>query len=50
MSLTSTLFRAARLSADLRAVRRGPKAVGKRIIRKGIGRAWGRTGIPRWPR
>lgn len=50
MSFTSMLFRAARLSADARAVRRGPKAVGKRIVRKGVGRAWARTGIPRWPK
>lgn len=50
MSVTSTLFRLARLSADARAIRRGPKAVGKRIVRKSVGRAWARTGIPRWPR
>lgn len=49
MSVTSTLFKMARLSADGRAIRRGPSAIGKRIIRKGIGRAWGRSGIPRWP-
>jgi hypothetical protein len=50
MSLTSWLFRAARLSADARSVRRGPKAVVKRIVRKAVGRVWGRSGIPRWPR
>jgi hypothetical protein len=50
VSVTSNLFRAARLSADLRAVSRGPKAVAKRVVRKAVGRAWGRTGIPRWPR
>jgi hypothetical protein len=49
MSLTSKLFRAARLSADARAVSKGPAATGKRIVRKHIGRAWARTGIPRWP-
>ena len=50
MSLTSQLFRAARLSANARAVRRGPAAMGKRMVRRSIGRAWGRSGIPRWPR
>jgi hypothetical protein len=50
VSLTSQLFRTARASADLRAVSKGPNAVAKRIIRKAIGRAWGRSGIPRWPR
>lgn len=49
MTLTSKLFRAARLSADVRAVSRGPKATGQRLIRKAVGRAWGRSGIPRWP-
>lgn len=33
-SLTSLLFQAARLSADGRAIRKGPAAVGKRIVRK----------------
>jgi hypothetical protein len=50
MSLTSALFRLARLSADARAVSRGPGAVGKRLVRKATGRAWGRSGVPRWPR
>jgi len=50
MSLTSLLFRAARLSATGRAIRRGPKATAKRAVRIGIGRAWGRSGIPRRPR
>jgi hypothetical protein len=50
VSITSRLFRAARLSADLRAISRGPDAIGKRIVRKAVGRTWGRTGIPRWPR
>jgi hypothetical protein len=50
MGLTSALFKAARISADLRAVRRGPRATGKRVVRKAVGRAWGRSGIPRWPR
>lgn len=50
MSITNTLFRAARLSATARAVSRGPRATGKRAVRIGIGRLWARTGIPRWPR
>jgi hypothetical protein len=50
MSLTSTLFKLARLSATGRAARKGPAALGKRMIRKQVGRAWGRSGIPRWPR
>ena len=49
MSLTSTLFKFARISADARAVSKGPEAIGKRVVRKGIGRLWGRSGIPRWP-
>lgn len=35
-SLTSLLFRAARLSADGRALRKGPAAVGKRLVRKQV--------------
>jgi hypothetical protein len=35
-SLTSLLFQAARLSADGRAIRKGPAAVGKRIVRKQV--------------
>jgi len=50
MSITNSLFRLARLSATARAVSRGPKATGKRIVRIGIGRAWAKTGIPRWPK
>lgn len=49
MTVTSFLFKAARLSADARAIRRGPKATGKRLVRKGIGRAWGRA-WGGWPR
>lgn len=40
-SLTSLLFQAARLSADGRALRKGPAAVGKRIIRKQVYRSTG---------
>jgi hypothetical protein len=50
MSLTSMLFRAARLSATGRAIRLGPETTTKRLARIIIGRAWARTGIPRWPR
>ena len=50
MSITSGLFRLARLSADARAVSKGPKAVGKRIVRKAVGRSLARTGIFRWPK
>jgi hypothetical protein len=50
MSLTSALFRAARLSATMRAASRGPKPLAKRAVRVMVGRAYGRSGIPRWPR
>jgi hypothetical protein len=41
------LFRAARLSATGRAPRRGPKATLKPALRLGVGRACGRSGVPR---
>lgn len=50
MSVTNTLFRAARLSATMRAASRGPGPFAKRLVRIMIGRAYARTGIPRWPR
>jgi len=50
VSLTSSLFKAARLSATMRAAAREPKPFGKRMARIMIGRAYARTGIPRWPR
>jgi hypothetical protein len=50
MSLTSSLFKAARLSATMRAASRGPTPLAKRMVRIMIGRGYGRTGIPRWPR
>ncbi len=50
MSVTSNLFKLARLSADARAVSKGPKAIGKRVVRKGVGRAVARTGLFRWPK
>lgn len=43
MSLTNTLFRLARVSADARAVRKGPGAVAKRVVRKSVYRAEGRA-------
>ncbi len=41
MSLTNTLYRLARLSADGHAVRRGPSAVAKRAVRRRVYRAQG---------
>ncbi len=41
-SLTNTLYRLARLSADGRAVRRGPSALGKRVVRRAVYRTEGR--------
>lgn len=38
-SLTSLLYQAARLSADGRAVRKGPAAIGKRVVRKAVYRS-----------
>lgn len=35
-NLTNTLYRAARLSADLRAVRKGPRAIVARLLRKQV--------------
>jgi hypothetical protein len=50
VSTTSRLFRAARLSADLRAISRSPNAVAKRVVRKAVGRSLARTGVFRWPK
>ena len=48
-TLTSMLFRAARASATGRAIRKGPRR--SRSVRSDADRrAWGRSGIPRWPR
>ena len=47
MSLTSKLFRAARLSADARAVSRGK--IGRRLVHKAVGRKFGSL-LYRWPR
>jgi hypothetical protein len=44
-SLTSQLYRAARLSNNLRAASRGPGAYAKRVVRrKAYGRSMGATG------
>lgn len=49
MSLTSWLFRLARLSADARAASSSdPKKVGRRVKNKFVGRALGKAGIWRW--
>ena len=46
MSLTSWLFRAARLSADARALSSGdPKRIGRRAKNKIVGRALARAGV-----
>lgn len=50
MSLTSMLFKAARLSATGRAARRGPNALAKRQVRRTVGRSIARTGVFRWPK
>ena len=42
MNLRGFLYAAARLLGDVNAVRRGPKAVGKRIVRRIAGRVTGR--------
>jgi hypothetical protein len=36
MGITSALYKAARLSADMRAVSKGPKAMGRRVVRKAV--------------
>lgn len=47
MTLTAWLFKLARLSADGRAVRKGPQAVVKRVARKAVFRRTGGT-INKW--
>lgn len=37
--ISNVLYKAARLSRDVNAVTRGPGAIGRRIVRKGAGRA-----------
>jgi hypothetical protein len=39
--ISRVLYRMARTSRDINAVSRGPRAVGKRLIRKGAGRKVG---------
>ena len=43
MSLTNDLYRAARLSADVRAASKGPKATAKRVVRKMAYKSTGRS-------
>lgn len=43
MNLKSMLYKILRISNDLNAIRRGPKAMGKRICRKWIGRLAGKA-------
>jgi hypothetical protein len=46
MSITGKLFRAARLSADLKAITSGsPKKIVRRGKNKVVGRALGRAGV-----
>jgi hypothetical protein len=43
-SLTSELYRAARMSNNMRAARRGPAALGKRVVRRKVyGKTMGAT-------
>ena len=43
MTLTNALYRAARLSATARSVRKGPAAASKRVVRRAVYRGEGRT-------
>ena len=47
--MRSLLYFIARLMGDVNALKRGPKATGKRIIRKAAGRAYGRA-MGKWLR
>lgn len=42
MSLRSFLYMLARIMGDVRAVRRGPRAIGTRIVRRALFRTLGR--------
>jgi hypothetical protein len=42
VTITSALHRAARASADVGTVERGPEATGKRVVRQGVYGAEGR--------
>jgi hypothetical protein len=39
--IRSALYKAASLLGDIQAVRKGPKAIAKRIVRKAAGRGFG---------
>ena len=43
MGLTNALYKAARLSATGRAARKGPAALGKRVVRRAVYRGEGKT-------
>lgn len=45
MSLTSDLYKLARLSATGRALRKGPTATARRAKNAAVGRALGRAGV-----
>ena len=48
-SLTSDLYKAARLSADMRAISSGsPHRIARRARNKIVGRALGRAGVWAW--
>jgi hypothetical protein len=49
VTLRSALYRAARLLGDWRAIRKGPRAIVRRGVRKVLLRAAGRT-VNRWTR
>jgi hypothetical protein len=48
MSTRSALYRLLRLSNDARAIRRGPRAVGRRVTRRAYGKATGRLARRLW--
>ena len=43
MTITNSLYRLARFSATMRAARRGPAALGRRMIRRRVYRAEGKA-------
>lgn len=43
MSLKSWLYKLLRISNDINAIRKGPKAIGRRIGRKAVGRLAGKV-------
>jgi hypothetical protein len=49
MSLTSGLYRAARISNDISTLASGnPRRIARRVKNKAVGRAAGRVGFWRW--